>query len=238
MIPRTLALLGALLNCSVLAAQDTLHGKNVLPFYPILRKDAGPAKARPYAPVLRNNLFLRGDTGSLPWPVTAADSIRWRIRLKTVDIRSNKYREDSLALRASYGKAFNFQPPKFKDVVSFPQIINTNPEGKVRYELGIAINISLLDDVFARKRNTGQKKFRERLERYEREKFNEQYFTASLVGRFIPLRGDSLDYFTDTYRPDHAFLRSASAYDLGVYVKAQYQRYLDSMKKAGAGTGF
>lgn len=177
--------------------------------------------------------YLKKDT--LPYPrflTPAKDSLRrdslppMRVyQLKEFNVRHFNHSEDSAMLRKLKPKNFMLFLPREKD-----KGIAYEKDGQTHHLPGVAMNLNAIASVFDFKKKARDEAFRRRLTTVMEERAVNKMYNADLVGRFIPLTGDSLYAFVDKTRPNAGFLAGITAYDLGVYVKKRYQEYLDTMQ--------
>lgn len=154
-----------------------------------------------------------------PNPGTSVHTIMLRPRiigLATISIRSHTYQQDSIANRQEYAAAFNFHRPRFKEIVHIAPV-------------GIGVNINQLTRAAAMKRNRHKIFFRDQLIRYEQEGFVNVHYNEDIVSSTIPLRGDSLTYFVNRYRPTYEQVHDGSEYDVLFFIHQAYKRYCDSL---------
>lgn len=131
--------------------------------------------------------------------------------LKEVRVFSKNFREDSIANRQEYAKIFNYQRPGIKTTSS-------NYSGTPGLDLDEFINI------FRFKRNRQIKHLQNRLLDQEQEKYINYRFNKILVKRVTHLEGKNLDDFMVRYRPDFAFIQTATTVNFYQYIlNASYQ---------------
>ncbi|SCC39436.1 hypothetical protein GA0116948_107135 [Chitinophaga costaii] len=141
--------------------------------------------------------------------------------LMPVSIRRHTYSDDSIAVRKEYASSFNFRRPRFTEVVAlgFP---------------GIGVNINQLYKALRIKNNKHKIFFRNQLISYEHEGFVSAHYTESLVASTVPLRGDSLTYFVNKYRPTYEQVHDGSDYDMLYFIHQSYKRFCDSLQHLNA----
>ncbi|QEC41298.1 hypothetical protein [Pseudobacter ginsenosidimutans] len=131
--------------------------------------------------------------------------------LPAVTVKSPNYRMDSLQNRRDYDKYFNYQKPGLS-----PSI---NPDGRVGADLNELIGF------FQFRRNKRMAQFRDRLIREEEEKYIDHRFSRPLIIKLTGLRGAELEAFMMQYRPSVWFVRVATDYEVGMYIKECFLKY-------------
>ena len=124
--------------------------------------------------------------------------------LKEVTVYAKSYKQDSLENRREYADIFDYRKPGFST--------NVGPDGAVGADVNELINI------FRFKRNKRLKKFQQRLEITEQEKYINFKFNKLLVKRTINLEPPLLDTFMLWYRPSYEFVASTSEVQLTQYI--------------------
>lgn len=123
--------------------------------------------------------------------------------LPSVYVQQPSYRMDSLANRAEYRKAFDYDP---------------NYLGAAGSGFGMGIGFDL---IFNAKKIKRMERFKARLEREERDKYVDHRFTKALVKRITGLTPPALDSFMVEYRPSYEQLQSFETdYEYYSYIKA------------------
>ncbi len=178
--------------------------------------------------------YLKKDT--LPYPrflAPAKDSLKrdslppMRVyQLKEFNVRHFDHSEDSLLLARLNKKKFKLLLPPLEKQKGIPY----QKEGQTHHLPGAAVSLNAIASAFSFKKKARDEAFRRRLTAAMEERAVDKMYNADLVGRFIPLTGDSLYAFVDKTRPNAGFLAGITAYDLGVYVKKRYKEYLDTMQ--------
>lgn len=130
--------------------------------------------------------------------------------LQGVSVRGRIYQRDSAAVRDEYGKYFNYKRPGALDVL---KTLPSNPVTALSY----------LIPSKARKR---KEKFGEQLQYWEKEKHIDYRYNPELVAKLTNLESPELDTFMLVYRPSYNFLLSASDYDLMLFIKQSYAKYV------------
>lgn len=69
-------------------------------------------------------------------------------------------------------------------------------------------------------------KFQKDFHRWEDDKFIESRYTPALVAQLIPLRGDTLAYFMNTYPMPYDYARVASELELKIWIRERYKEWL------------
>ncbi|MBO9151425.1 hypothetical protein ACFOTA_04350 [Chitinophaga sp. GCM10012297] len=154
------------------------------------------------------------------------DSVPMRVyQLKEFNVRHRGLAEDSAMLK-------KLMQPKLNLVLPFEEQkgITYEKEGKTHHLPGVSLNVAAIASVFDFKKKARDEAFRRRITAKLEERAVDRMYNAYLVGRFIPLKGDSLEAFIEKTRPNAGFLMGVTAYDLGVYVKQRYKEYTDTLK--------
>ena len=136
--------------------------------------------------------------------------------LKEVRIMPPDYRADSIQNRLDYAKAFNFRKP------GIGSSLNIGPAG------GVGLDLTELIHMFQFRRNKRMLGFQQRLLQEEEDRFIDHRFNRALIIRLTQLKGNDLDNFIRTYRPDIDFITTSTDYELQDYIKkcfSHYQRY-------------
>lgn len=135
------------------------------------------------------------------------------VQLKEIQIVPRNYRMDSLQNRKDYAKVFDFQKPGLGTALS------VGPAG------GAGLSITELANSFKFRQNRRMLAFQERLLLEEEEKYVDYRFSRSLIIKLTGLRSPELDSFIKRYRPDVDFIRLASEYEIGEYIKIAFRHY-------------
>jgi hypothetical protein len=132
--------------------------------------------------------------------------------LKEVIVIGKSYREDSLANREKYRKAFGFD--------NGLRLSETNPVmgGTPGLDPNSIINM------FRFRRNKSMKSLQSRLLEDEAQKFIDYRFSKSTVKQLTGLEGEQLKRFMEMYRPDYEFTAYSTEYEF-------YQYILDASKR-------
>ena len=81
------------------------------------------------------------------------------------------------------------------------------------------------------KKSTAEYKFKKVLLRDEQAEYINQKFNHGTVSRITGLKGDTLSAFMVTYRPDYKFAHKVTDYEMELYIKDCYKRFLkDGLK--------
>ncbi|HVW97816.1 MAG TPA: carboxypeptidase-like regulatory domain-containing protein [Mucilaginibacter sp.] len=150
------------------------------------------------------------------------------ILLDDVVIRSNRKRDferDSLENRRFYAKQFDYRAPTVTDAF-------TSKPFKEPGEL-LTLDLGTLIRAFTKK-STAAYKFNKQLLRDERANFVDQKFNRGLVAKITALKGDTLSEFLIQYRPDFAFAKKTTEYEMELYIKQCYNAFLADLKKGKA----
>lgn len=130
--------------------------------------------------------------------------------LQQVNIHGRIYKRDSLAIRDEYEKYFGYKRPGAVDIL---KTLPSNP-------------ITALSYLIPSKARKRKEKFGEQLQYWEEEKHIDYRYNPELVARLTKLESPALDSFMLTHRPSYSFLLSATDYDLMLFIKQSYERYL------------
>ena len=145
-----------------------------------------------------------------------------KIVLNEVTIRSSRERDfkrDSAANREFYAKQFNYKGPK---------VINAFvPAASASNNTSQLLTVDVVTLVRAlTKKSTRAYKFNKVLLRDEKADYVNQKFSRGLVTRVTGLKGDTLSAFVAQYRPTYAFAHNATGYDMELYIKECYRKFL------------
>jgi len=150
-----------------------------------------------------------------------------KIVLNEVIIRSNRERDfkrDSADNRKFYAKQFNYKGPKVMDAFVH-HVPNSTSE---------LLTVDVITLVRAlTKKNTRAYKFNKLLLRDEKANYVSQKFSHGLVARITGLKGDTLSAFVVQYRPTYTFAHKATDYEMELYVKDCYKKFLKEGIKGG-----
>ena len=145
-----------------------------------------------------------------------------KIVLNEVTIHSNREREhkkDSAYNRQFYAKEFNYKGPKIIDAFV--------PSASVSNNTSQLLTIDVITLVKAlTKKNTHEYKFNKLLLRDEQTEYINQKFNHGIVSRVTGLKGDTLSAFIVQYRPTYKFAHKATDYDMELYIKECYKKFL------------
>ncbi len=136
--------------------------------------------------------------------------------LKEVTVYAKSYRQDSMENRKEYADIFDYQKPGFST--------NIGPDGTAGADINELINI------FRFKRNKRLKKFQQRLEITEQEKYINFKFNKLLIKRTINLESPLLDTFMLWYRPTYEFVAAASDVQLAQYILLAFEQFKKIVK--------
>jgi len=143
-----------------------------------------------------------------------------KIVLKEVTIHSNReldFKKDSAANREFYAKQFNYKGPRVVD--AFLGKGFKNPGELLTLDVGTLVRALT-------KKNTRAYKFNKLLLRDEQTEYINQKFNHGIVSRVTGLKGDTLSAFIVKYRPTYKFTRKATDYDMELFIKACYKKFL------------
>lgn len=133
--------------------------------------------------------------------------------LREVKVRTRNYKEDSVQNRRDYAKAFDFRRPSLSTMTSVTSS-------------GVGFDVQEIIRLFQFRKNKSMERFRERLEREERDKFVDHRFTRLLVKRLTGLeKEEELTDFMLKYRPTYEFTAGTSDYDFQYFIKIAYAEY-------------
>ena len=136
--------------------------------------------------------------------------------LKEVTVYAKSYRQDSLENRREYADIFDYQKPGLSTSIG--------PDGTAGADINELINI------FRFKRNKRIKKFQQRLEITEQEKYINFRFNKIFIKRTTNLETPLLDTFMLWYRPTYDFVAAASEVQLTQYVLLAYEQFKTIVK--------
>ncbi|RBL93856.1 peptidase associated/transthyretin-like domain-containing protein [Chitinophaga flava] len=143
---------------------------------------------------------------------------RQPLELKSVSIIHYNYLRDSLRLREEFRKEFDFRRPRWNEVIR-----SVGPF--------VGVNINKLYKAVSFKQNKKKDKFKKILLAKEKENQVQRVFNPLLINKLTGLEGDSLTQFMTRYQPSYEFIKDINDYDLYVYIKQKYARYVsDSIK--------
>ena len=124
--------------------------------------------------------------------------------LKGVVIFSRSYKQDSIANRVQYSKAFDYHKPGLSSTMS-----PGTPPG---------LDIGELIRIFQFRRNKQRQAFQDRLIAEEQEKYVNAKFNAPLLKRITGLSGDQLQLYRTMYRPPYEFAVMSSELQFYEYI--------------------
>lgn len=153
-----------------------------------------------------------------------------KIVLKGVVIHSNREREfkkDSAENRSFYNKEFNYKGPTVMDAFKGGA---GNPVKNTSQILNLDV-ITLINALT--KKNTAEYKFNKTLLRDEQTEYVNQKFSHGMVAKVTGLKGDTLSAFVVQYRPTYKFAHKATDYEMELYIKDCYKKFLkDGIKSS------
>jgi hypothetical protein len=139
------------------------------------------------------------------------------ISLNVVTVHGDRdFKKDSIANRIAYAKQFNYKGPTIMDAFT------GNPD-KQPGEL-ISINPLLLIAALTKK-STPEYKFNKILIRDEQAEYVDRKFNRGIVSGITGLKGDTLSVFLTTYRPTYLFAKSATDYDMEIYIRDSFKAF-------------
>ncbi len=130
--------------------------------------------------------------------------------LNQATVRSRNYHDDSLATRNEYRKYYNYHKPGAVDIL---KTLPSNP-------------ITALSYLVPSKARKQKEHFQHTLVTFEQEKFVDNRYSPELVARMTRLEPPVLDSFMQKYHPSYDFLKTATDYDLLLYIKQSYNHYM------------
>jgi hypothetical protein len=154
-----------------------------------------------------------------------------KIVLKEVIVHSNREREfkkDSAENRSFYAKQFNYKGPTVMDALK-------GGLGNPVKNTSQILNIDVITLVSAlTKKSTREYKFNKVLLRDEQAEYVNQKFNHGLAAKVTGLKGDTLSAFMVSYRPTYKFAHKATDYEMELYIKDCYKKFLKDGLKGGA----
>jgi hypothetical protein len=153
-----------------------------------------------------------------------------KIVLNEVIVRSNREREfkkDSTYNRKFYAKQFNYKGPTVMDAFKGG---SGNPVKNTSQILNIDV-ITLISALT--KKSTPEYKFKKILLNDEQAEYVNQKFNHGAVSRITGLKGDTLSAFIVQYRPTYKFAHKATDYEMELYIKDCYKKFLKGGLKGG-----
>lgn len=138
--------------------------------------------------------------------------------LPAVKVHNNNYKQDSLANRSEYAKAFNFKKPGVR--------FNSTPSSSyVPGGLTAGFDLDELINMFRFRRNREMLSMQERLIQEEQEKYVNHRYTKYLVGKLTSLKGSALDSFIEMSKPSYDLLITMNDLELGYYIEKSFELY-------------
>jgi hypothetical protein len=130
--------------------------------------------------------------------------------------REDEFKKDSINNRLAYASQFNYTGPKIKDAFT----------GNANKQPGELISINPLILIAAlTKKSTPEYKFHKTLLNDEQAEYVSRKFNRGIVAPITGLKGDTLSAFLIRYRPDYAFAKKATDYDMINYIKDRYKEF-------------
>ena len=136
--------------------------------------------------------------------------------LKEVTVYAKSYRQDSMENRKEYADIFDYKKPGLSTSIG--------PDGTAGADINELINI------FRFKRNKRIKKFQQRLEITEQEKYINFRFNKIFIRRTTNLETPMLDTFMLWYRPTYDFVAAASEVQMTQYVLLAFEQFKKIVK--------
>ncbi|MFS8083277.1 MAG: hypothetical protein ACMG51_07485 [Ginsengibacter sp.] len=124
--------------------------------------------------------------------------------LKNVVVFSNNYRYDSIENRETYSKIFDREKPGISSTYE--------PGGPAGFDLDALIGI------FQFRKNKSNIAFQKRLVNEEQDRYIDFRFSSKTVARITGLKGDTLELYRKTYRPDYFFTSKATLAQFYEYI--------------------
>ena len=150
-----------------------------------------------------------------------------KIVLKEVIVHSNRelqFKKDSAENRSFYAKQFSYKEPTVMDAFVGKPI--KNPGELITIDvLGLARALT--------KKSSREYKFNKVLLRDEQAEYVNQKFNHGLAAKITGLKGDTLSSFMVRYRPTYKFAHKATDYEMELYVKDCYKKFLKDGVKGG-----
>ncbi|SHN12957.1 carboxypeptidase-like regulatory domain-containing protein [Mucilaginibacter sp. OK098] len=150
-----------------------------------------------------------------------------KIVLNEVIVHSNREREfkkDSAENRLLYAKQFNYKGPTVMDAFIGNPI--KNPGELISIDVGTLIRALT-------KKSTREYKFNKLLLRDEQVEYVNQKFNHGIVSKITRLKGDTLSAFMMQYRPTYTFAHKVTDYEMELYIKDCYKKFLKDGLKGG-----
>ncbi|MGZ3751296.1 MAG: carboxypeptidase-like regulatory domain-containing protein [Mucilaginibacter sp.] len=153
------------------------------------------------------------------------------VALKNVTIRArHNQKADSLRLRKEFASVFNHQGPTIKQAFitytprDIPYDHITSPNNATTL---ISVNLLSVLDLLT-KNNAPVTRLQKTLLKEEKYKYVDQVFSKQKVIEITHLKGDSLQTFMDQYRPSADQAKTMSDYEVMLYIKKCYGKFLKS----------
>lgn len=158
------------------------------------------------------------------------------IQLNEVRIQvTRNYKDDSLALRKEYAKVFDHQTPGWKSLLASKNRIAKSPYPSNSTSSIAGLNLFAVIALI-RKNKSPVAKLQKRLLKEEEYHFVDQSFSAEKIRLLTRLSGDSLVQFTEYYRPQAEVARKMTDYEMMLYIKKSYTKFL--IRKDASGMSF
>ncbi len=169
--------------------------------------------------------------------VSRQDTIKILLKNNTIAVqevviqRKRNYTLDSLNRRKEYASVFNYKAPKFKDIFVNKYSSASNHYTPLQNSTSSLVSINLLSAIhLIGKNKTPESKLQKRLLKEEEESFLDQKFSKEMVQSITALEGDSLQSFMIQYRPTSEKSRQMTEYQMMVYIKESYGKFMKKDK--------
>jgi len=145
---------------------------------------------------------------------------------------ARNYIRDSLARRKEYASVFAYKDPSFKDI-----FIAKSPTINHQYQpfqpsTSSLVSVDLLSVIGLIGKNKNPiSKLHKKLLQEEKDNYATHIFSEEKVRSLTSLQGDSLQHFIDEYRPSADIVAQMSDYELLLYIKKSYEKFIQTPKK-------
>lgn len=155
------------------------------------------------------------------------------IVLKPVQINAVRdYTLDSLTRRKEYASVFAYKEPSFKDIfIKKSQTVNHQYQ-PFQPSTSSLVSVDLLSVIglFGKSKNPTSK-LQKKLLQEEKDNYIAHVFSKEKIQSLTSLQGDSLQIFMDEYRPSTNKASQMSDYELLLYIKTSYEKFIQTPKK-------
>jgi hypothetical protein len=163
---------------------------------------------------------------------------RIAVALKEVQIKAKeRYKQDSLRIRKDFSNVFNYKPPGITHAFISRSAENRfggfkDPNSNSTASI---VNLDVLQIVgmFAKRKNSVSKLQKIMLQE-EQNKSVDQSFSKPRISTITSLTGDSLLMFMNQYRPSAMEIQSMTDYELLLYIKRSYKKFIKMDEKKEA----